>query len=218
MGFLGEFQQFDPTFVYVENYDKANIPDKWKRVLSTKDKTKKVNLIIDIWKNGFSKKLSNVLNYMSRNLIDCELIKNKDQYYIVYILQNPTNETIYYLGGLESDNTNLEMLPNDLKKFYQEIHNGFYFFPGKFMGLQEIKDVDVMSEYDWGVISDLDIHIDFDLDDYIIIFTTGMGGYIIVKTYNDHSNAIIWFDDDEPIYDENIWGILDEWLYLGFTE
>ena len=37
------------------------------------------------------------------------------------------------------------------------------------MGLQEIKDVDVMSEYDWGVISDLDIHIDFDLDDYIII-------------------------------------------------
>ena len=218
MGFLGEFQQFDPTFVYVENYDKANIPYKWKRVLSTKDKTKKVNLIIDIWKNGFSKKLSNVLNYMSRNLIDCELIKNKDQYYIVYILQNPTNETIYYLGGLDSDNTNLEMLPNDLKKFYQEIHNGFYFFPGKFMGLQEIKDVDVMSEYDWGVISDLDIHIDFDLDDYIIIFTTGMGGYIIVKTYNDHSNAIIWFDDDEPIYDENIWGILDEWLYLGFTE
>ena len=73
------------------------------------------------------------------------------------------------------------MLPNDLKKFYQEVHNGFYFFPGKFMGLQEIKDVDVMSEYDWGVISDLDIHIDFDLDDYIIIFTTGMGGYIIVK-------------------------------------
>ena len=155
---------------------------------------------------------------MSRNLIDCELIKNKDQYYIVYILQNPTNETIYYLGGLDSDNTNLEMLPNDLKKFYQEIHNGFYFFPGKFMGLQEIKDVDVMSEYDWGVISDLDIHIDFDLDDYIIIFTTGMGGYIIVKTYNDHSNAIVWFDDDEPIYDENIWDILDEWLYLGFTE
>lgn len=45
-----------------------------------------------------------------------------------------------------------------------------------------------------------------------------MGGYIIVKTYNDHSNAIVWFDDDEPIYDENIWDILDEWLYLGFTE
>ena len=86
------------------------------------------------------------------------------------------------------------------------------------MGLQEIKDVNVMSEYDWGVISDLDIHIDFDLHDYIIIFTTGMGGYIIVKTYNDHSNAIVWFDDDEPIYDENIWDILDEWLYLGFTE
>lgn len=50
MGFLGEFQQFDPTFVYVENYDKANIPDKWKRVLSTKDKIKKVNSIIEIWK------------------------------------------------------------------------------------------------------------------------------------------------------------------------
>ena len=45
-----------------------------------------------------------------------------------------------------------------------------------------------------------------------------MGGYIIVKTYNDYSNAIVWFDDDEPIYDENIWDILDEWLYLGFTE
>lgn len=218
MSILEEFQQFDPTFVYVENCEKANIPHKWKRVLSTKDKTQKVNLIIEIWKNGFSKKLSNVLNYMSRNLKDCELIKNKDQHYIVYILQHPTNETIYYLGGLDSDNTNLEMLPNDLKKFYQEVHNGFYFFPGKFMGLQEIKDVNVMSEYDWGVISDLDIHIDFDLDDYIIVFTTRMGGYIIVKAYNDHSNAIIWFDDDEPIYDENIWDILDEWLYLGFTE
>ncbi|MEX2948704.1 SMI1/KNR4 family protein [Staphylococcus warneri] len=218
MGYLGEFQQFDPTFVYVENYEKANIPDKWKRVLLTKDKTQKVNLTIEIWKNGFSKKLSNVLNYMSRNLIDCELIKNKEQYYIVYILQHPTSETIYYLGGLDSNNTNLETLPNDLKEFYQEVHNGFYFFPGKFMGLQEIKDVEVMSEYDWGVISDLDIHIDFNLDDYIIIFATGMGGYIVVKAHNDNSNAIIWFDDDEPIYDENIWDILDEWLYLGFTE
>ena len=218
MGFLVEFQQFDPTFVYVENYEKANIPDKWKRVLLTKDKTQKVNLTIEIWKNGFSKKLSNVLNYMSRNLIDCELKKNKDQYYIVYILQHPTNETIYYLGGLDSNNTNLETLPNDLKEFYQEVHNVFYFFPGKFMGLQEIKDVEVMSEYDWGVISNLDIHIDFNLDDYIIIFATGMGGYIVVKAHNDNSSAIIWFDDDEPIYDENIWDILDEWLYLGFTE
>lgn len=41
MGYLEDFQQFDSTFVYVENYDKANILDKWKRVLSTKDKTKK---------------------------------------------------------------------------------------------------------------------------------------------------------------------------------
>ncbi|MEB5760258.1 hypothetical protein [Staphylococcus haemolyticus] len=48
MSILEEFQQFDPSFVYVENYEKANIPHKWKRVLSTKDKIQKVNLIIEI--------------------------------------------------------------------------------------------------------------------------------------------------------------------------
>ena len=199
------------------------ITDEWKNVFNEKTQNKRVQNTIDIWKKHCEKELRNTINYLSEHLMDVSLIKTSYGISVIYELIMLDGSIDYYEGLLSINDYDKELLiwnsiPKSLKTFYSFIHNGFYYCASQDIGILPVQKITCMNDYDWGIIEDLKLEVQFTLKSTYIFFETGMGGYVLLDTqkYGDE-NSIVWFSRKKPMYNKNFWDIVDEWIVMGFN-
>lgn len=79
-------------------------------------------------------------------------------------------------------------VPKSINKFYEELHNGFYYFPSQAMGVIRLEQITHFSEYEWGILEELDEPLGLNIDTTYGFFENGMGGYVAVDLNNCKDN------------------------------
>lgn len=205
----------------VENI--IEIPESWKKIFCINKKEERIAVTIKCWKALFANELRNTILYLEENLLDVNLIKYQGKYSILYSILSSNKKVLYYEGGncntthfpskLQSK---LDNLPSSIVKFYQELHNGFFYYASGGMGLLESNDIVVFDDEEWGILDDLKHPLKIYLPTTFGIFGSGMGGYVAVDLSDcDSCKATLWFSNRQPEYDINFWDIVDEWIVLG---
>lgn len=202
------------------------IPSQWLEIVIEKDKSIRLKKTLELWRSLFSKELSNTILYLSKNLLDVELILDNDRYAILYSINDAQGDCMYYEGGLPTKNIKSPILqnvwkdvPRKLKDFYENLHDGFYYFSSRAMGLVSLEYVTFFDDDEWGIIDSLDHPLEINLSTTFSFFESGMGGYLAVDLENcSNDNATLWFTNDQPDYSVNFWDVADEWLVIGFEE
>ncbi len=204
------------------NIESGVIPICWKNALCENDIRTKCNKIISIWEKILPEELSITITYLKENLKDVDLIKIGERYYLLYVIISVDEEILYYVGGNPKDSNcipNMQKkinLPKTVGAFYTELHNGFYDYCSKAMGLVEIENVSCLAEDEWGILDDLESPLQIDMDTTYSFFETGTGGYVAIDLLINRT--VVWFADDQPEYDVEFWDVVDEWITIGMEE
>lgn len=241
MGFFDKLRDgrqdkvFEEKLLYLKKYHRdaelisykveniVEIPESWKKIFCTNKKEERSAATIKCWKALFANELRNTILYLEENLLDVNLIKYQGKYSILYSILSSNKKVLYYEGGncntthfpgkLQSK---LDNLPNSIVRFYQELHNGFFYYASGEMGLLESNDIVVFDDEEWGILDDLKHPLKIYLPTTFGIFGSGMGGYVAVDLSDcDSCKATLWFSNRQPKYDINFWDIVDEWIVLG---
>ena len=201
-----------------DNYKSEEITsDLWREIFDTKDKQKRVEKTINLWKKYCKEELRNTILFLKDNLLSIEFIKSEKGVGVLYEIKLKNGETTYFEGLLPQEKYEIEAwdkYPVSLKNFYCNLHNGFIEFNTS-CGIVPVQSIDKLRDYDWEIIDDLKLEVRISLDNSYMIFTSGGGGYIVIDTTsNKEDDATIWFSNKAPVYNANLWDFLDEWILI----
>ncbi|MBC2188013.1 SMI1/KNR4 family protein [Listeria booriae] len=220
--FLSKYRK-NISLVDAKTLQENDIPVEWLEILN-KGEPERREKTIEYWRSISSNELRNTISYLSDNLLDVELVCYNDVYSVLYTVKVGEGEVDYFEGRIPTQNIlNKELqkfwseTPQSIKDFYETLHNGFYYFPSRAMGLVPLENVTFFGDDEWGIIEDLEAPLGIELDSTFGFFSTGMGGYVALDYSNDDKEkATIWFTDDQPKYNMNFWDVVDEWIVMGF--
>ena len=216
----------------VNREERALIPEEWIEIFNQDDIQIKIDKILNIWRRYVLKELSNTILYLKYNIKDIDLMRQEGKegviYSILYSIQSGEGKIMYYEGRvpiLKLDNDALsqewDRIPCSIKKFYENVHNGFYHYASMSMGLVPIKYVEFLGDedMDWAIIDELQEPLQLCLETSFGFFVNGMGSYIVIDCQNcTNDNAIWWSAKEQPMYNVNFWDIVDEWIVIGFEK
>ena len=222
----------DIEIVSYEEFLKINfnfLSDSWKRVFESKNNETIKKEIINLWKKVIGHNMNNTISHLEENLVRVEIIKSvevagiKEEYSVLYTIKSLSGKIKYYEGRFPErkfDNIELnkkwELVPEKIKKFYEEVHNGFYYYASVSMGLVPLENVILFEDYEWGILDELEEPLQINLDYTFGFFENGMGGYVAIDLENsDNDKGVLWFHDDQPDYNINFWDVVDEWINIG---
>ncbi|MBO1580113.1 SMI1/KNR4 family protein [Bacillus sp. XF8] len=201
-----------------------NIPEQWLAILEEENQSLKIDKLITLWNSVCAFELRNTIEYFKNNLITLDLLYNGEEYSILYGIKSSKDEILYYEGklGINLDK-NIELkaywdkIPKSVCKFYENLHNGFYYYASHSMGLVPEDEVTNFCEYDWSIIEELDEPIKIDVNSTFGFFSNGMGAYVAIDGENCvNENSTLWFKNKQPKYNLNFWDVVDEWIVIGF--
>ncbi len=183
---------------------------------------------METWKKYVMDELYLTIGYLEENLLDIDLFKINDTYYLLYSVKKVSGEVQYYAGGNPLDSvpeSNLQnvwnKIPQSIRCFYENVHNGFYGYVGKAMGLERTGYITYFGddEWEWGILEDLEEDLQIDMKSTYGFFSNGAGGYVAVDIINcDIDSATLWFTNDQPEYHLNFWDVVDEWIKMGMED
>ena len=197
---------------------KAPIPQSWKEALLLDSFEARKEKILSVWKGSASSELRNTISYLGDYLKNIELIYLDGEYSLLYtILTYQTEEEIYYEGKQPCTIETLKqkfggdspIIKQSITEFYTHVHNGFYDYTSKSMGLDSLKNVDSMAEYDWEYMHQLAM----DLTPLYNFFSNGMGEYVVLNVEN--GETYLWSTKEVPKKQSDFWDIVDEWIVIG---
>ena len=190
---------------------KGKVPEEWIMLSNEKSPETRVNIVISLWERIVGKELSLFIDSLKTGLRDIILLKMGHKYYLLYVIQTPADEDIYYIGGNPYNVHRDEYkLASTVKSFYANLHDGFYDYCFKAMGLVESNKIESLKEL---TENNLD---DDNLRDYMGLFSNGMGDYIAIDYNSD--NAYLYFKDGESERNVVFWDVVDEWLSIAIKE
>ena len=199
----------------------APIPEYWKVAFLTDNLEDRKSAILGEWRKYLARELSNTILYLQTYLTDIELMRIGEEYSILYtILSYKTQKTAFYEGknplsesnfGKKFDCT-VENIDKTIVNFYTKVHNGFYYYPSKTMGLDSAENIDSMADFEW----EYEDQLEMDLTSCYNFFSNGMGTYIVLDlTQNIETGAYLWSTKELPKGNLNFWDIIDEWIIIG---
>ncbi|MCI1696865.1 SMI1/KNR4 family protein [Aneurinibacillus aneurinilyticus] len=210
----------------VDNINIGLIPDMWRELFKEQDKEKRIQKILSVWRQHVGTNLRNTISYLDEYLEDIELMEFDNTYSILYTIKNSKGEFLYYEGRNPQDsfeNEELELswgkIPDSIRNFYENVHNGFYDYTSESMGLVPLESVTYLGDedLDWGIIDELEEPIQINLDTSFGFFSNGMGSYVAIDYTNcNNDNATFWSAKRQPKYNVNFWSYVDEWIVIGF--
>lgn len=137
----------------------CNIPEKWKQIIVENDFTVKKDRVIKLWNTVAKMELRNTIQYLSDHLVSLDLLYDGYIYSLLYGIRYSDSEVSYYEGQLTLDLDNcVELenrwkdLPKSIQRFYEDIHNGFYYYASHSMSMVPVDEVTHLAEYDWGIL------------------------------------------------------------------
>ncbi|KFX57256.1 SMI1/KNR4 family protein [Clostridium botulinum] len=209
----------------INNLEEGVIPLEWKEAFNEVEKSKKIKKILEIWEKNVKDEMSNVISFFKEFLLDVEFMNVGNKYSILYSIKNSNGKILYYEGGNPKHNLKNEHLkkswnkiPKKLRAFYENVHDGFYYYPSRSMGLSSLENVVYLDDYEWGIIDDIESqNLKIDLGSSYGFFSNGMGTYVVIDYNNcDNDNATLWSSKEEPEYNLKFWDTVDEWTVIGF--
>ncbi|MEK4713589.1 SMI1/KNR4 family protein [Sporosarcina psychrophila] len=228
---LSSLKQYRKSIEFVSNKDllnieKENIPKKWMEIFKETDKTRKKDKLIALWNDVCEKELSNTISYLKENLLEFELIVDNGQYAVLYSVKSENEEILYYEGGIPTSSIDISEMqqdwsnvPESIKRFYEKLHNGFYYLPSRAMGLVPVECSTHFEDYEWGILEELDEPLGINMATTYGFFENGMGGYVAIDLNNCIDDvATLWFTNDKPEYNVDFWDIVDEWIVIGLQD
>lgn len=230
--FLKEYTLSENQDVKIIPFDQVReigsgiIPNSWFDIFKNNETDRRIESLLEVWKTCLPAALSNTISYLTENLYEVDLIYSNDRYSILYSVKSHSGEIQYYEGRnpCESFN-NIELenkwnkTPQSVRKFYENLHNGFYFYASRAMGLVPLENVTFFGDDEWGIIESLNEPIKINLQTTFGFFKNGMGGYVAIDYENaENDNATLWFSNDQPEYNVNFWDVVDEWIVIGFQD
>lgn len=228
---LSSLKQYRKSIEFVSNKDllnieKGNIPKKWIEIFKETDKTGKKDKLIALWNDVCEKELSITISYLKENLLEFELIVDNGQYAVLYSVKSENEEILYYEGGIPTSSIYISEMqqdwsnvPESIKRFYEKLHNGFYYLPSRAMGLVPVECNTHFEDYEWGILEELDEPLGINMATTYGFFENGMGGYVAIDLNNCIDDvATLWFTNDKPEYNVDFWDIVDEWIVMGLQD
>lgn len=199
----------------------APIPEYWKDAFLTDDLDDRKAVILGVWRKYLAKELSNTILYLQTYLTDIELMKIGDEYSVLYtILGYKTKMEFFYEGKnpvtesefSEKFNCLIENIDKTIVDFYTKVHNGFYYYPSKTMGLDSTENIDSIADFEW----EYEDQLEMDLTSCYNFFSNGMGTYVVLDlNQNLETGAYLWSTKELPKGNLNFWDIIDEWIIIG---
>lgn len=219
---LEEYNFYDDLEVKVISRENINdsiskcVPEAWTNALCEDNTEKKIDKILEMW-NVLAEELSLTIDYMKDNLQDVDLIQIGDKFYLLYSIMSSDEEIIYYVGGNPRDSQlEAKNWPETLAVFYEKLHNGFYDYCSKAMGLVESQNISCIAEDEWGILEELEEPLQINLSTTYSFFESGTGGYVVIDQSTD--KPAVWFADEQPEYDVVFWDVVDTWILMGLDE
>lgn len=208
----------------IDHIDFNLIPKDWRKLFKEKDIKKRIDVLLRIWKKHLGAELSNTISYLYDYLENVELIEAAGRYSILYTIKNSKGRNLYYEGRNPNEKLNNEnldkawdKLPISIRKFYRNVHNGFYYYASESMGLVPLESVTYLDDYEWGIIEELKEPLQINLKTSFGFFSNGMGSYIASDYTNcSNNNATYWSGKEQPRYNVDFWNYVDEWVVIGF--
>ncbi len=210
--------------IEIFNINNETLPSLWVELFSEKNVEKRIDFILSIWKKYVAEELRNTISYLSEHLEEVELMMVDGRYSTLYTIKTDSGKTIFYEGRNPNDLFNNEVLkdswseiPSSIRTFYANVHNGFYYYASRSMGLVPLENVTYFDDDEWGIIEELEEPLQINLETTFGFFKSGMGGYVAIDTNNCvNDNATLWWTNKEPRYNINFWDVVDEWIVIGF--
>jgi len=200
------------------------IPNNWRTIFKERDVKKRILMVLAVWDKYSGQELRNTVAYLHKHLKNIEIIEIEGRYSLLYSIENENGDKLYYEGRNPEENINNNILeeiwdkfPISLKKFYKNVHNGFYDYTSESMGLVPLEAVTYLDDYEWGIIEELEEPLQLDLKTSFGFFSNGMGDHVVFDYKNcNNGTATLWFHDCQPKYGINFWNVVDEWIVIGF--
>ena len=199
----------------------AQIPEYWKAAFLADTLEDRKSVVLGECQKYLARELSNTILYLQTYLTDIELMRIGEEYSILYtILGYKTKREFFYEGKnpvteqelKEKIKYPIEKIDNSIIDFYTKIHNGFYDFTSKSMGLDALEVIDPVSDFEW----EYEDQLEMDLTSCYNFFSNGMGTYIVLDlTQNIGTGAYLWSTKELPKGNLNFWDFIDEWIIIG---
>ena len=140
------------------------------------------------------------------------VIAVKDKPYLMYVYRDH-GLVSFYRGGVPLGASDLQLneyahLPEKLKEFYRDLHDGFGFYIGCTMGPSQVED--------FTPIKDLCDEDYSEFPDMVSFFSSGAGDYLALGRKAWEGDFFIWWHEkpDAPVRKDNLWGIMDTWMSI----
>ncbi|WP_458415042.1 SMI1/KNR4 family protein [Schinkia sp. CFF1] len=202
------------------------LPIEWKKIFYNEDIKVKIDLLLNLWEENVGTELRNTISYLKGHLINIEIIEVASAYSILYTIRNSKGDILYYEGrNPQEGQKSIELeeswdkIPTVIRNFYENVHDGFYYYASESMGLVPLESVTYIGDedFEWSFIDDLEEPVKINLDTSFGFFTNGMGSYVVIDYTNCiDNNATFWSAKIRPKYNINFWSYIDEWIVIGF--
>lgn len=203
-----------------------DISPVWIEALTSGDfETMKIK-VLELWVEVVGRELSLSIKYMKNNLISLDVIQHGNNFSLIYGINSVNGDVIYYEGIINKEIKihenlidNWDSIPTKIRKFYDNLHDGFYHFASHSMGLYKAYEIVHLGGYDWEFFEENDLTYDNNIDTSYGFFGNGMGTYIVIDVENESANkAILWSSREVPNYNLNFWDYVDSWMLIGFED
>jgi hypothetical protein len=199
----------------------SDLPEWWRGVLLASGE-ERIRKTLGAWE-GHRSQLPTVFEFLSAHLQSVNVLVDKACVRLLYELEE-NGRTMFYAGGnprrksmTASVQSAWRKLPVDFTRFYDSLHNGWYYLATNSLGPSPSEDFFILDDLEWGILDEIG-DPGCDMKDLLAVYTNGMGGYVAlsvehVRTYGD----VLWWKDKAPHLRIDAWAVMDAWTRIGLS-
>ncbi|WP_371164725.1 hypothetical protein ABYF32_04300 [Buchananella felis] len=202
------------------------VPAEWRK-LPLLAPAERVELMISLMRRTVGEVLPQTLAYLEEHCSDAELAVSDGRYCVVYTVRTNSGRDRYYgggnplqpswpdelvVGGIRQVRGVWDKVPEPLKSFYEQTHDGFYVFMSHGLGLIDLNQVHCLGDYDTGGPWQERFAGSYTFYSHVT------GGYLVLDIDGPQpGRADMWWGDSEPELGVDFWRYLDEQTVGGFN-
>ena len=211
-----------PRLLALTELDSAErdiLPESWREVLSLEGLAR-VKKVLEYWAD-FANEFEQLIQYLKSNLETVDLLHHGKGYSLLYGVRAAKSRRVLYYDARNPNARTVSpavsalwsRLPPELLRFY-DFHDGWCYLASGGMGLSPGESCFVLSEEDWGILETIDPPR-VNLHQTVVIFASGMGGYVCLDLSREPAACVLWWSSEAPELDLDLWPILDSWTTIG---